>query len=58
MLKTKVNYGLQLQIVGYMIISYPLNDHLLQENDFRNLKDPALDNFMLDKMIESIFLYK
>ena len=46
------------QILGYTIISSPINDFLLQKQEFSFIKDPQFDEFVLDKMIEGIELFK
>lgn len=42
------------QILGYTIISSPINDYLLQQREFEYIKEPAFDALMLDKMIEIV----
>ena len=46
------------QILGYTIISSPINDFLLQKPEFNFIKGPQFDNYVLDKMIEGILIFK
>ena len=46
------------QILGYTVISSPINDYLLQQEEFSYIKKPTFDDSMLDKMIESIYTFK
>ena len=46
------------QILGYTIISSPINDYLLQREEFSYIKEPTFDEVMLNKMIETIHTFK
>lgn len=46
------------QILGYSIITSPINDYLLQQKEFSYINDPAFDKFILDKLMETVLAHK
>ena len=46
------------QILGYTVITSPLNNYLLEQKELSSIKNSTFDNFMLEQMLEGIKLFK
>jgi AcrR family transcriptional regulator len=46
------------QILGFATITSPINDYILQQEDYMYIKKEGFENFFLEKLIEGILIYR